>query len=110
MAVRPIDLDAHGRVRIDPGRSFAGPDFHDAFRRAAMSELKVVIAGAAGRMGRTLIRTLQETAGVTLAGAVEAKGHPDLGKDASTLAGLASANVTITDDPLPLIAQAEAVI
>ena len=75
-----------------------------------MSELKVVIAGAAGRMGRTLIRTLQETAGVTLAGAVEAKGHPDLGKDASTLAGLASANVTITDDPLPLIAQAEAVI
>jgi len=75
-----------------------------------MSDLKVVIAGAAGRMGRTLIRALHETPGVVLAGALEAKGHPDLGKDAGVLAGLASANTALTDDPLPLIAEAQAVI
>jgi 4-hydroxy-tetrahydrodipicolinate reductase len=75
-----------------------------------MSDLKVVIAGAAGRMGRTLIRTLHETNGVTLSGALEAKGHPDLGKDAGVLAGLAPANIALTDDPLPLIAEAQAVI
>lgn len=75
-----------------------------------MSDLKIVIAGAAGRMGRTLVRALHETNGVTLAGALEAKGHPDLGKDAGVLAGLAPANIALTDDPLPLIAEAQAVI
>ena len=75
-----------------------------------MSDLKVVIAGAAGRMGRTLIRALHETPGVRLSGALEAKGHPDLGKDAGVLAGLAPANIALTDDPLPLIAEAQAVI
>ena len=75
-----------------------------------MSDLKVVIAGAAGRMGRALIRALHETPGIALAGALEAKGHPDLGKDAGVLAGLAPANIALTDDALPLIAQAEAVI
>jgi 4-hydroxy-tetrahydrodipicolinate reductase len=75
-----------------------------------MSDLKVVIAGAAGRMGRALIRALHETPDVVLAGALEAKGHPDLGKDAGVLAGLAPANIALTDDALPLIAQAEAVI
>jgi 4-hydroxy-tetrahydrodipicolinate reductase len=75
-----------------------------------MSDLKVVIAGAGGRMGRTLIRALHETPGVVLAGALEAKGHPDLGKDAGVLAGFASAGIALTDDPLPLVAQAQAVI
>jgi 4-hydroxy-tetrahydrodipicolinate reductase len=75
-----------------------------------MSDLKVVIAGAAGRMGRTLIRALHETPGVALAGALEAEGHPDLGKDAGMLAGLAPANIALTDDALPLIAEAQAVI
>jgi 4-hydroxy-tetrahydrodipicolinate reductase len=75
-----------------------------------MSDLKVVIAGAAGRMGRALIRALHETSGVMLSGALEAKGHPDLGKDAGVLAGLAPADIALADDPLPLIAQAQAVI
>jgi 4-hydroxy-tetrahydrodipicolinate reductase len=75
-----------------------------------MSAVRIVIAGAAGRMGRTLIRTLQETPGVVLAGALEAKGHAEQGRDASVLAGLPASNVLIGDDPLPLIAAADAVI
>jgi len=72
--------------------------------------VRIVIAGAAGRMGRALIRMLAETPGAALAGALEAKGKPEQGKDASVLAGLVPSNVTISDDPLPLVAAADAVI
>jgi 4-hydroxy-tetrahydrodipicolinate reductase len=75
-----------------------------------MSALRVVIAGAAGRMGRTLIRALHETKGVALSGALEAKGHPDLGADVGVLAGLQPLRIALTEDPLPLIAAADAVI
>ncbi|HTW33845.1 MAG TPA: 4-hydroxy-tetrahydrodipicolinate reductase [Rhizomicrobium sp.] len=75
-----------------------------------MSAVRIVIAGAAGRMGRALIRALHDTPGAALTGALEVKGHPDLGKDASVLAGLGASDVKLSDDPLPLIAQAEAVI
>jgi len=72
--------------------------------------VRIVIAGAAGRMGRALIRTLAETPGVAFVGALEAKGKPEQGKDASVLAGLSASKVMIGDDPLPLIASADAVI
>lgn len=75
-----------------------------------MSPLRVVIAGAAGRMGRALLRTLDETEGAVLAGALEAKGRPCLGEDAALLVGLPSKGVLITDDPLPLLAVADALI
>ncbi len=75
-----------------------------------MTELRIVVAGAAGRMGRTLIHALGETKDAALAGALEAAGHPDLGQDAAVLAGLPAAQIALTDDPLPLIAQADAII
>jgi 4-hydroxy-tetrahydrodipicolinate reductase len=45
-----------------------------------------------------------------LGGALEARGHPDLGQDAGTLAGLKPLGVSVTDDPLPLLAKAQALI
>jgi 4-hydroxy-tetrahydrodipicolinate reductase len=76
-----------------------------------MSAVRIVVAGAGGRMGRTLIRVIAETEDCVLTGALEAKGNPDLGADAATVAGLPSAaGVPLTDDPLPLIAQAQALI
>jgi len=75
-----------------------------------MSALRIVIAGAGGRMGRTLIRAVSETTDCVVAGALEAKGHPDLGADAGVLAGLPVCGVTLTDDALPLLAQADALI
>ena len=50
--------------------------------------MKLVVVGAAGRMGRTLIRVIAETDGVTLAGAIERSDSEDLGTDAGVLAGL----------------------
>ncbi len=75
-----------------------------------MSNIKIVIAGAAGRMGRTLVRQVAQTPGCVLAGALEATGSEFLGKDAGALAGLEPLGIAITDDPLPLIAKANAVL
>ncbi|MGZ5920656.1 MAG: 4-hydroxy-tetrahydrodipicolinate reductase, partial [Rhizomicrobium sp.] len=75
-----------------------------------MADLNIVVAGASGRMGRTLVREIAQAPGMILSGALEAEGHPDLGRDAGQLAGLAPNGVKLTADPLPLIAQAQAVL
>lgn len=75
-----------------------------------MTDLKLVVVGAAGRMGRTLVREIAGTAGFALIGATERKGAPELGKDAGALAGVAAFGVPLTDDPLPLFAKADAVL
>ena len=75
-----------------------------------MSDIRIVVAGASGRMGRALIRAIAETKGCTLFGALEAKTHPDLGQDAGVLAGLKPLGVVLTDEALPLIAAAQAII
>ena len=76
-----------------------------------MSDMRLIVNGAAGRMGRTVIRTIQETPGVTLVGALERSGAPTLGRDAGTVAGLsAPLGVAITEDPLSLMLEAEGVI
>ena len=75
-----------------------------------MSDVQFVVAGAAGRMGRALVRAISETPGCTLAGALESKRHPDLGQDAGVLAGLKPLGITIEDDPAKLIAGAQAIL
>jgi 4-hydroxy-tetrahydrodipicolinate reductase len=51
--------------------------------------MKVVVAGASGRMGRTLVELILKSGDLTLAGAIEAPGSPALGKDAGELVGSA---------------------
>lgn len=75
-----------------------------------MSDVRIVVAGAAGRMGRTLVRIIAETDGVVLSGALAGPGRPDLGADSGVLAGLKPNGVMLTDDPLPLLAGAQALI
>lgn len=75
-----------------------------------MADLNIVVAGASGRMGRALVRELAQAQGMVLSGALEAEGHPDLGRDAGQLAGLAANGIKLTADPLPLFADAQAVI
>ncbi len=72
--------------------------------------IRVTIAGASGRMGRALVRALTETTDMRLAFALERSGHPDLGRDAGTLAGLAPADVALSDDPLAALAKSDAVL
>lgn len=74
------------------------------------SSMGLVVVGAAGRMGKTLIRIIDETPGVHLAAAVERTGSPAVGADASLLAGLAPSGVLVTDEPLAAFAAAEGVL
>lgn len=70
----------------------------------------LVVVGAAGRMGRTLIRAIHETPGAALAGAVERAGSSFVGQDAGELAGVGRLGVAISDDPLPVFARADGVL
>ena len=75
-----------------------------------MTDMGLVVVGAGGRMGRTLIRTIAETAGVKLVGAIERPGSDAIGADAGLLAGLPASGVIVGDDPLPVFAKAEGVL
>src|ERR1700679_4319076 len=77
---------------------------------AANSDMRLVIAGAGGRMGRTLIQAIAATKGVTLAGAVEAEGSAVIGRDAGELAGLGPNGVKVTSDAAPLLKAADGLI
>ena len=60
--------------------------------------MKLVVVGAAGRMGRTLVTLIKETPGCTLHAAVERSGAPALGLDAGILAGAGHIGVTVGED------------
>lgn len=75
-----------------------------------MTEMKLVVVGAAGRMGQALIRVITETEGVALYGAVEREGAEELGADAGELAGLGKLGIEISADPLAAIANADGVL
>ena len=62
--------------------------------------MKLAIAGAAGRMGRVLIRMVHETGGLEIAGGLEPKGSTHTGADMGELAGIGRLGIAISDDPL----------
>jgi 4-hydroxy-tetrahydrodipicolinate reductase len=72
--------------------------------------MRLVVTGAAGRMGRMLVKTIAESEGVTLAGAVEREGAGAIGADAGILAGCDKLAVAITVDPLPLLLAADGIV
>ena len=59
---------------------------------------KLIVSGAGGRMGRLIVSIILAEEGHQLAGALEAKGAPAVGKDAGEVAGGGLAGVVITDD------------
>src|SRR2546430_12972635 len=75
-----------------------------------MSDMRLIVAGAGGRMGRALTRVISETAGAVLAGALEAPGSDLLGKDASMLAGLPPNGVKLSADLWTLSADARGIL
>jgi 4-hydroxy-tetrahydrodipicolinate reductase len=59
---------------------------------------EVIVAGAAGRMGSRLVACLRDAPELTLAAALEAPGHPGLGRDAGEAAGVGPTGIPITAD------------
>lgn len=75
-----------------------------------MSEMRLVVVGAAGRMGRMLVRAIAEDDGCRLAGAVERAGSVALGEDAGLLAGAGRLCVAIQDDAAAALSDCDGVI
>jgi len=62
---------------------------------SAAAPVPVLIAGAAGRMGRMLVTLAAADPALRLAGGIEAPGHRDLGSDIGRLAGIADVGVAL---------------
>src|SRR6195952_2109117 len=63
-----------------------------------MSDMRLIVAGAGGRMGRALIRAISETEGAVVVGALEAPTSELLGKDAGVLAGPPESGLKLSAD------------
>src|SRR5205085_7424512 len=75
-----------------------------------MADMRLIVAGAGGRMGRALTRVISETPGAVLTGALEAPGSALLGKDAGMLAGLPENGVKLSADLWTLSAGADGIV
>jgi 4-hydroxy-tetrahydrodipicolinate reductase len=75
-----------------------------------MSEIRLVIAGAAGRMGHAVIREAAKAHGAKLIAGLEAADNPAQGKDLGTLVGIDAIGAKIESDPLAVLAKADALI
>jgi len=75
-----------------------------------MSDMRLIVAGAGGRMGRALTRVISETPGAVVTGALEAPGSELLGKDAGVLAGLPANGVKLSADLWSLSADADGIL
>ena len=75
-----------------------------------MADMRLIVAGAGGRMGRALTRVISETTGAVLTGALEAPGSALLGKDAGVLAGLPENGVKLSADLWSLSSNADGIL
>lgn len=67
-------------------------------KKQAPQTVRIVVAGAAGRMGQALVRCARSVPDIHLVGAVEAGGHKDMGKDSGLLAGAEKNGVALSDN------------
>ncbi|MER3422005.1 MAG: 4-hydroxy-tetrahydrodipicolinate reductase [Nitrospiraceae bacterium] len=72
--------------------------------------IKVIVTGAAGRMGGRLVALMKESAALRLVGAVERKGHLSIGEDAGEAAGCGAIGIKIVDDLSSILTQGEVII
>ena len=70
----------------------------------------VIVAGAAGRMGSRIVALLADAGDLTLAGALEAAGHPAVGRDAGEAAGIGRAGVAIGSDAAAVITRGRVLV
>ncbi len=75
-----------------------------------MAEMRVIVAGAGGRMGRTLVKAIAAHKELVLAGALEGAGSALIGQDAGALAGIGDNGIKLTSDAAQLIDKADALI
>lgn len=72
--------------------------------------IKLAVAGAAGKMGRTILSLALKDSEFQIAGALEQAGSPDLKSDAGTFLGSKPLGVLITDDAAHALKNANVLI
>jgi 4-hydroxy-tetrahydrodipicolinate reductase len=72
--------------------------------------IRVIVTGAAGRMGRRVITQVAASPDLKLVGAIEYPGHPQIGQDAGERLGLGRLAVPITAEIQACLPEAEVVI
>jgi len=72
--------------------------------------IRVIVAGASGRMGQRIIHMVQAHPGLVLSGAFERPGNPAIGKDAGAISGLGETGVAITEGVESVIDRADVLI
>ncbi len=75
-----------------------------------MPDIRIAIMGAAGRMGRELVRAVLSSEGLVLSGGVEAGDSPAVGQDLGSLAGIGPIGIPLSGDASAIVAQSDAVI
>ena len=75
-----------------------------------MAELRVVVAGAGGRMGQALLRAVLGEPKMRLVGALDRPDAEAQGEDAGLLAGAGAAGVLVATEPVSVIANADALL
>jgi 4-hydroxy-tetrahydrodipicolinate reductase len=58
-------------------------------------KLRLAVPGAAGKMGRMIVKVIAESPGCELVAAIERPGSPHLGEDAASLAGLPPSGIAV---------------
>ena len=71
---------------------------------------RVAVVGCAGRMGRTNLATIHATEGCVIAGGSDLHGSAAIGQDVGQLIGVGDLGIAVSDDPVEVFAQADAVI
>ena len=72
--------------------------------------MKIAVMGAAGRMGRELIRAIVAEPGCTVSGATETAGSPVVGNDIGTLAGIDPIGLSVSADAAAVIAASDVIV
>jgi 4-hydroxy-tetrahydrodipicolinate reductase len=72
--------------------------------------MRIAIAGAAGRMGRTLTRVAAESRDIEIAGGLERDGSPHIGADMGDLAGIGKNGRQIVNDAAKLFKEVDGVL
>ena len=70
----------------------------------------LAVAGVSGRMGQMLVALLREGGSARLGAALEAPGHPWIGRDLGEAMGLAPMGVIVTDDPAAVLPEVGGVV
>src|SRR5205814_584290 len=75
-----------------------------------MKPIRIAVAGAAGRMGQTIVRSILDDRECTLVGAIEYSGHACVDADAGAACGREPVGVAITSDWVSASRNADALL